>query len=191
MNDSYTVVAHLLDYPEADFVENIGRSLALVSCDRPLLQAFRDRVQTLGVDRLQETYIETFDFHAETSPYIGHHLFGEEIRRSLFMAELRGRYRECGMVENSEVPDHLVNVLRFLGAAETSSTQTGEERSELIYACLVPAIRHMLGAMKAENPYTTLLQAILLICKQETNAVTPDREIAWMPFCSSSSPTLR
>jgi hypothetical protein len=49
----------------------------------------------------------------------------------------------------------------------------------------------MLQAMKAENPYTTLLQAILLICTQEANTVTPDGEIAWMPFCSSSSPTLR
>jgi nitrate reductase delta subunit len=187
MNDSYTVVAHLLDYPGADLVDDIVRCLACGSGEgRPLFQAFRDRVQTLGVDRLQEIYIETFDFHAETSPYIGHHLFGEEIRRSLFMAELRGRYRECGVVENCEVPDHLANILRFVGA-----TQAGEERSELIYACLVPAIRHMLQAIKAENPYTTLLQAILLICRQETNAVTPDGEIAWMPFCSSSSPTLR
>jgi nitrate reductase molybdenum cofactor assembly chaperone NarJ/NarW len=187
MDDSYTVIAHLLDYPEANFVDNITRCLAWDSGEgRPILQAFRDRVQELGVVRLQEIYIETFDFHAETSLYIGHHLFGEEIRRSLFMAELRGRYRECGVVENPEVPDHLANVLRFLGA-----TQAGEERSELIYACLVPAIRHMLQAMKAENPYTTLLQAILLICKQETTAVTPDGEIEWMPFCSSSSPTLR
>jgi nitrate reductase molybdenum cofactor assembly chaperone NarJ/NarW len=191
MDDSYTVMAHFLDYPEGDFVENIVRYLPRGSGDHLLLQAFRDQTQTLGVDRLQEIYIETFDFHAETSPYIGHHLFGEEIRRNLFMAELRGRYRECGMVENSEVPDHLANVLRFLGATQTSSTQAGEERFELIYACLVPAIRHMLQAMKAENPYTTLLQAILLICKQETTAVTPDGEIAWMPFCSSSSPTLR
>jgi len=187
MDDSYTVMSHLLDYPGADFVDNIVRCLACGWGDaRPILQAFRDRVQKLGVARLQEIYIETFDFHAETSPYIGHHLFGEEIRRSLFMADLRGRYRECGVVENSEVPDHLANVLRFLGA-----TQAGEERSELIYACLVPAIRHVLQAMKTENPYTPLFQAILLICERETTAETPDREIAWMPFCSSSSPTLR
>jgi nitrate reductase delta subunit len=192
MNDSYAVIADLLDYPGADFVDNIVRGLACGSGEaRPLLQAFRDRVQTLGVDRLQEIYIETFDFHAETSPYIGHHLFGEEIRRNLFMAELRGRYHECGVVENSELPDHLANVLRFLGATKLSSTQVSEERSELIYACLVPAIRHMLQAIKPENPYTPLLQAILGFCEQEISAVTPDGEIAWIPFCSSSSPTLR
>lgn len=187
MNDSYAVIAHLLDYPGPDFTKNVAR--CLTSCPdeiHALLQAFRGWVQSLGVARLQEIYIETFDFHAETSPYIGHHLFGEEIRRSLFMAELRGRYRECGVVENSEVPDHLANVLRFLGA-----TQAGEERSELIHACLIPAIRHMLHALQPDNPYTPLLEAILLIAQQEIKAVTPDGEIAWIPFCSSSFPTSR
>lgn len=187
MNDLYAVMAHILDYPAPDFMDNIARCLPSGSGEvHPLLQAFRGRVQGLGVARLQEIYIDTFDFHAETSPYIGHHLFGEEIRRSLFMAELRGRYREYGVVENSEVPDHLANVLRFLGA-----TQAGEERSEMIHACLIPAVRHMLHSLQPDNPYTPLLQAILLISQQETTAVTPDGEIAWIPFCSSSFPTSR
>lgn len=187
MNDSYAVIAHLLDYPGLDFTKNVAR--CLTSCpdeiDAPL-QAFRGRVQSLGIARLQEIYIETFDFHAETSPYIGHHLFGEEIRRSLFMAELRGRYRECSVVENSEVPDHLANVLRFLGAAPAS-----EDRSELIHACLIPAVRHMLHALQSDNPYTPVLEAILILSQQEIKAVIPDGEIAWIPFCSSSFPTSR
>ncbi len=187
MNDLYAVMAHLLDYPGPDFRDNIARCLTSGSGEvHPLLQAFRGRAQDLRVARLQEIYIETFDFHAATSPYIGHHLFGEEIRRSLFMAELRGRYRECGVIENSELPDHLANVLRFLG-----TIQAGEERSELIQACLIPALRHMLGALKPDNPYTPLLQTILLITQQETTAVTPDGENAWIPFCSSSFPTSR
>ncbi len=187
MNDLYALMAYLLDYPGADFTDNIVRCLASGSGEvLPLLQAFCGRVQNVGIARLQEIYIETFDFHAETSPYIGHHLFGEEIRRSLFMAELRGRYRERGLVENSELPDHLGNVLRFLGA-----TRAGEERSELIHACLIPAIRHMLRALQPDSPYTPLLQAILLMAQQEATAVTSDGEIAWIPFCSSSFPTSR
>ncbi len=187
MNDLYAVIAHLLDYPGTDFRDNIARCLISGSGEvHRLLRAFCGRVQDLGITRLQEIFIETFDFYAETSPYIGHHLFGEEIRRSLFMAELRGRYRECGLLENSELPDHLANVLRFLGAS-----QTGDERSELIHACLVPALRHMLRALRPDNPYTPLFQAILLISQQETTAVTADGEIAWMPFCSSSFPTSR
>ncbi|HEU5404006.1 MAG TPA: molecular chaperone TorD family protein [Terriglobales bacterium] len=186
MTDLYAAVARLLDYPGPEVMED-GRCLALSSGEaHRLLQAFRTAAQDLGIARLQETYIETFDFHAETSPYIGHHLFGEEIRRSLFMAELRGRYRECGVVENSELPDHLASILRFLGAMPA-----GEERVELIHACLIPALRHMLAALKPDNPYSPLLQAIVLISQQEATAVTPDGEIAWISFCSWSFPTSR
>jgi nitrate reductase delta subunit len=187
MKNLYAAMAYLLDYPGRDFLDNITQCLVLSFGEiHSLLRAVDVQVNDIGIARLQETYIETFDFHAQTSPYIGHHLFGEEIRRSLFMAELRGRYRECGAIENSELPDHLANVLRFLGII-----QAGEERSELIHACLIPALRHMLGALKPDNPYTPLLQAILLIAQQETTAVTPDGENAWIPFCSSSFPTSR
>lgn len=172
MNDLYAAMADLLDYPASGFMDNIVRCLACGSGEvHPLLQAFRSRVQDLGVARLQEIYIETFDFRNETSPYIGHHLFGEEIRRSLFMAGLRGRYRECGVVENSELPDHLANVLRFLGAYEN-----GEERSELIHVCLIPAIQHLLHALQSDNPYTPLLQAILLRSQREIIVATSHGE---------------
>ncbi len=184
MNDLYLAMAHLLDYPGCNFLDSVTRCRTL-DPSTPL-QAFLNQVEDMGIVRLQEIYIETFDFHAETSPYIGHHLFGEEIRRSLFMAELRGRYREHGVAENSELPDHLASVLRFLGAS-----QAGEERSELIHACLIPAIRHMLHALRADNPYAPVLQAILLVSQQETTAMTPDGEIAWIPSCSSSFPTSR
>ncbi len=183
----YSAMAHLFDYPGVNFLDNTIGRLTLGSGEgHSLLQAFRARIEDLGISRLQELYIETFDFHAQTSPYIGHHLFGEEIRRSLFMAELRGRYRECGLAENSELPDHLANVLRFLGA-----TDAGEERSELIHACLIPALRHMLAALQLDNPYTPLLQATLLVSQQENTSISRDGENAWIPFCSSSFPTSR
>ncbi len=187
MNDRYAVIAHLLDYPGDDYPDSITHALRSGrGAVHSHLEEFLQQVEQLGVARLQEIYIETFDFHADTSPYIGHHLFGEDIRRSRFMVELRGRYGECGVVENSEVPDHLANVLRFLGA-----TAAGEERSELIHACLIPALQHMLRALKPDNPYTPLLQAILVMCQQETTAGTGAGEIAWMPFYSSSFPTSR
>lgn len=163
MKNLFTAIAPLLDYPGTDFLDNLAQGIASSSGEiRTLLQALQLHVEQLGIARLQEIYIETFDFHAESSLYIGHHLFGEDIRRSLFMAELRGRCRSCGVAECSELPDHLANILRFLGA-----TEAGEERSELVYACVIPALRHMLPALRPGNPYTPLLQAILAVLHQE------------------------
>jgi nitrate reductase delta subunit len=164
----YGAMACLFEYPQAEFGESSIRAMAASSGEsRALLQAFHDGFAPLGAARQQELYIDTFDVCAETSPYIGHHLFGEEIRRSLFMARLRGRYRESGLEDTRELPDHLANVLRFLAIAPV-----GEERSELIRHCLVPALEHMLRAFRPGNPYALLVQALLLAARQEENVMT-------------------
>ncbi len=183
----YAEIAKLLEYPQPGVLDCVDACLALSSGEiRSLLQGFRLHVEQIGISRLQELYIETFDFHAETSPYVGHHLFGEEIRRSLFMAELRGRYRESGLPDSSELPDHLASILRFLAV-----TAAGQERSELVHHCLVPALGHMLRAARPENPYTLLLRAILLAWRQEDASIPRDGEIAWIPSSLSSFPTSR
>lgn len=186
--NSYAALANLLDYPEADLLDRAGHALACqAGAIEERLQVFRSQVELIGVGALQELYIETFDLKAETSPYLGHHMFGEEIRRNLFIAQLRGRYRELGIPDTTELPDHLANVLRFLAVLEA-----GQERTELVRDCLVPALGHMLRAMRADNPYTSLLQAILLVSQQDNNRSVPeDGETAWTPFSSSFSPTSR
>ncbi len=183
----YAALANLLDYPGPDLLDRTGQALACNSAPiEARLQAFHGRIEHLGIPRLQEIYVETFDLKAETSPYLGHHLFGEEIRRSLFMAELRGRYRELGIPNTTELPDHLANVLRFLAVLEA-----GQERAELIHDCLLPALHHMLRAMHPDNPYTFLLETILPALQQDTNSIPNNGEIAWTPFSSSFSPTSR
>ena len=183
----YDAMARLLEYPGPDCAERIADVCAHTTGEmQTRVQAFSSVLERMGISRLQEIYIETFEFRAETSPYIGHHLFGEEIRRNLFMAELSGRYRECGIAEAVEMPDHLSRVLSFLGATEVS-----EERVELIHICLVPALQKLLRALKPDNPYLLLLEAILLAFWQELTSVPQDRESAWASFYSSSSPTLR
>ena len=184
----YGKLANLFEYPEPGIIfDHLDECQALGSGEmQSLFQAFRGQLDQMGIPHLQELYVETFDFHAETSPYVGHHLFGEEIRRNLFMAQLRGRYRESGFADTTELPDHLTNVLRFLTAIGT-----GEEQTELIHRCLIPALRHMLRALKPDNPYTLLFEAILLAFRQEDTSVLADGEIEWKPFSSLSSPTSR
>jgi len=183
----YSALANLIEYPRADFLIYVDQCLVLSSGEiQTLLQAFRRQVGQVGVPRLQELYIDTFDLQAETSPYVGHHLFGEDTRRNLFMAMLRERYRQSGLTDTVELPDHLANVLRFLAL-----TGADEERAELVHHCLIPALQHLLRALKPDNPYASLSQALLLAWRQEDNYRLHDREIAWIPFSSLSSPTSR
>lgn len=180
--DLYAVLANLLDYPGPEFLDMAGHALACSSGEiAARLQAFWTQSKQMGIARLQELHVETFDLKAETSPYLGHHLFGEEIRRSLFMAQLRGRYRELGMPDTTELPDHLANIVRFVAVLEA-----GQERAELVHDCLVPALDRIVHALPPDNPYTSLIQAILLLSQQDNQSSIPrDGEIAWTSFSSS------
>jgi nitrate reductase delta subunit len=182
------LLADLIDYPQPDLMRSLDQCMASSSGEiNSLLGAFRAQVQEMGRARLEEHYIEIFDFHAEASPYVGHHLFGEDIRRSLFMAQLRERYRQTGLPDRTEVPDHLAEILRFLAAKDADG-----ETVELIHRCLIPAVEHMLrGAKITDNPYPLLVRAILLVLRQEDDASLQQDDIAWIPYSSSSSPTSR
>lgn len=181
-------LAKLVEYPGPDFAECLEECIVLSTGEfHSSLCDVREQLRKIGLPALQELYIETFDFHSETSPYVGHHLFGEDIRRSLFMAELRGQYRQLAINDGAELPDHLGEVLRFIGAKEPD-----EETAELVQYCLVPAIAHMLrAAWRADNPYPGLLRAVLFAVKQEYRFDLPHEAIAWIPFSSSSFPTSR
>jgi nitrate reductase delta subunit len=183
----YDALANLLAYPQTDFMVMLDDSLAISSGElNSMLREFQLQAAQTGIPRLQEIYSETFDFHPETSLYVGHHLFGEEIRRNLFMAQLREKYREAGIPDTIELPDHLAEVLRFLAVLAA-----GEDRAELIRYCLLPALQHLARAFRPGNPYMVLLQAVLLAFWQE-GASTPNGEkIAWTLSSSSSFPMLR
>lgn len=161
----YAILAKLMEYPTDDYFVHLdqcaGGSIDQESCE---LAHFAEQARALGLRRLQETYIELFDLRAETSPYIGHHLFGEDIRRSLFMAKLREHYREAGIADSAELPDHLAEVLRYVSAV---NCELSGEHAELVERCVLPAVQHMLRAIESSNSaYKHLLCAILLELRQ-------------------------
>lgn len=162
---SYAKLARLMEYPTDEYFVHLdqcaGEKVAQESCE---LAQFAEQARAMGTRRLQETYIELFDLHPETSLYIGHHLFGEDIRRSLFMAKLREHYREAGIADSAELPDHLAEVLRYLSAV---NCDLSGEHAELVERCVLPAVQHMLRAIESSNSaYKHLLCAILLELRQ-------------------------
>lgn len=186
----YGLFAAVLDYPGPELPAAVGSLIELLSEDSPesatALAAFRGELQSGGLTGLQEWYIRTFDFRADCSLYIGHHLFGESGRRGVFISELTGRYRERRLPAAEELPDHISCLLRYLAALEP-----GEEASELIHACLIPAISRI-NAVKAiaASPYRPVLEALPGLLQQSENDRPATGELAWIPFSSSHFPIL-
>jgi nitrate reductase delta subunit len=126
-----------------------------------LLEEFRQSQDSMTLEQLQELYTSTFDLLPDCSLYLGYQLFGDDWRRSTFLADLAGRYRGCGLPVGKELPDHLCLILRYLAKEEEGSDQI-----PLIHECLVPALTRVLKAIdKKANPYGLALEALLVWLK--------------------------
>ncbi len=180
----HELFARLVDYPAPGMLgvldDGISSLLPAFSESVNLLKTFRVSLEGLGLGRLEEIYTETFDMREELSLYLGHHLFGEDWRRSAFMARLKERYREAGVSSGAEMPDHLSVVLRFLG-----SQKPCQETEELLLACVIPAVSRVLENMRGqENPYSAVLQALLFFLQRQDKRESQSEEVLCSPFSS-------
>lgn len=186
MGASLELLAGLLEYPGARF-ERATEALRADPETICLIQAF----ERPGRAALEETYTRTFDLNGDTSLYVGHHLFGEDWRRGLFLAGLKQSYRESGFSSGSELPDHLPLLLRFI-ARRQRDEEREEEVHELLQDCVIPAVSRLVTTLRdGENPYRAALEMILRALGCETPRDTACETMPCKPFSTSPFPILR
>jgi len=187
---AYQLLADIFDYPNPALPLSVRRLIFLLEEEEPRaateLTEFQNALERAGVTRFQELYIQTFDFRADCSLYVGHYLFGESGRRGLFLAGLSERYRELQLAATSDIPDHMSCLLRYLAALEP-----GEEAGELIHGCLIPAISRITAADAiAKSPYRVVLGALLVLLQQKDSGHIELGEFAWTSSSTSHFPIL-
>lgn len=158
--------ADVLDYPQPDLTDKARLCAQTVaqmeltpleagSAQLPpeaLLSAFAREMEPMSFGLLEEAYASTFDLGG-AYPYIGYQLLGETYKRSIFMLELKERYRAHGIAEADELTDHLVCILRYL-----SVLQDEVEFREMAQYAILPALDKVLHAarMRDENDHSAL-----------------------------------
>ncbi len=158
----FELFAQILDYPDQRpdcAVEECISALGPEDGDvAALLGRFRTSQTSMDIGQLQELYTGTFDMLPDCSLNLGYQLFGDDWRRSTFLADLAGRYRAYGVPAGKELPDHLGLILRYLAKRGDES-----ERAQLSGECLVPALARLLKEIrKRDNPYEAALEALLM-----------------------------
>ncbi len=158
MKLSYANLADLLDYPGADSRALIETCGEIVSGETPEIANaftdFREGVLTLSLSDLQELYTRTFDLNPVCALEIGYHLFGENYKRGLFLANLRETESPFNLGQEHQLPDYLPVLLRLLTKLDDE-----ELRGSLMSECLLPALSKMLKAFgDSENPYRHLIE---------------------------------
>lgn len=171
MPNAYQLFADVLDYPRPSIAEATRQCVAMMEAECPeaaeKLKVFEVASTALDLASVQELYTESFDLQPDCTLNASYHLFGDDWRRSMFLAELKGIYDCNSFQAGNELPDHLCLVLRFI-----ASQEPGEQTDELAQECVVPAIRRMLSTLKpGDNPYKHALEALLVWLRPSRGAL--------------------
>jgi len=152
--------ATLLSYPSKSIISDAttcSADLKLVSPEASTsLESFLTFLETSDINRIEEAFTGTFDLQSLCHPYVGYQLCGESQQRTMFMLKLKDIYQEYGFVSGNELPDHLTEVMRFIG-----SISDQECRQEIIQDGLLPALAKItLGIESDGRPYVSILNAL-------------------------------
>ena len=165
--------AALLSYPDNHVKEQAAACVAHMkevnSEAATSLESFLDFIETNEITRIEEAFTGTFDLQSLCHPYIGYQLCGESQQRTMFMLKLRELYQQYDFTSGNELPDHLAEVLRFVGSITDQDC-----RLEIIQDGILPALEKITQGIESDNhPYVTLLNALQSFL---TETATPDTE---------------
>lgn len=152
--------AALLSYPDAEVQKTAATCQELLQENRfdvtEQLQLFTEFLKTSNRSIIEEVFTSTFDLQPICHPYVGYQLCGESQQRTMFLMKLQEIYRQHDYNSGSELPDHIGQMLRFIGI-----TNDQKCRQELIDEGLLPALEKIIQAIENDNhPYKGLLKAL-------------------------------
>jgi nitrate reductase molybdenum cofactor assembly chaperone NarJ/NarW len=170
LSEEYKNICHLLadvmDYPDDTLRESAKKCAQKLEVISPgtsgAMQSFARFVQTQNTGKLEEIYTQTFEFNPAATLYVGYHIFGGTPKRSSFMTRLKGAYQFQQFSLDSELPDHLCVLLRFLG------TSTDPEfTAPLVQEAILPALKKIEKTLsKNDNCYTAAVSSIRSFLKK-------------------------
>jgi nitrate reductase delta subunit len=171
MTHFYETLADLLEYPGDNWRAALERCREQVTTEHSalasLLEEFHQSIEALTLAELQEKYTQTFDLNPVCTLEIGYHLFGENYKRGVFLANLRETEAPFDLGQQQQLPDYLPVLLRLLVKLPDM-----ELREALISECMLPALDRMLAAL-TENLYGALLRIVQETLKIETPNYEP------------------
>ena len=169
MRTIHEILADLLDYPVADWQSRCDECKDSLTAESESFVSqfslFASETERLSLSDLQELYTRTFDLSPVCALDIGYHLFGENYKRGVFLANLRETEAPFDLGQEHQLPDYLPVLLRLL------TKLTDEElRSALIVDCMIPALEKMLKTLsEGENPYRHLIAAVRATLQSEVS----------------------
>ncbi len=158
----YNILARLLDYPDAELMENLPE----ISCglngspdvsgqERDTLTQLISWMQLHDLTGLQENYVQTFDMAPEHDLHLTHHLFGDDSGRGPALIDLSEHYKSSGLeMEDGEIPDFLPLILEYVSTLDEMQARVFLGDAAKVLVVLAENLE------KAGSPYARLLRIV-------------------------------
>ena len=164
----HDALAELFEYPRDGGASRVRRLAEMIAAEVPEAGADLEPLVRFAAETdlgaREESYVGTFDANAERALEVGWQVFGEQYARGAFLVALRGRMRDLGVAESSELPDHLTHVLRLMGR------MTPAEAGPLAENAVLPSLRRVRADLDEGNVYAGLVDAALKVVAQHAGA---------------------
>jgi nitrate reductase delta subunit len=149
----------LISYPVKENLDKIStlRYSGMNEDGNRELEKFCKFMYETELSDLQERFTQTFDMNPDTCLDIGWHIYGEAYQRGVFMVKIREMLRQQGVMETTELPDHLTHILAVLGGLPW------EDQKQFVQKYVLSALRKIKkGFEGTDNPYQNAIGFLLI-----------------------------
>ena len=187
MNESsalLVIMSRILEYPNDEFFEErpiiekfVNEQIHEEAQRKEILERI-DPLFEMGQKKLQELYVETFDYKEKTSLYLTAHELGDSRKRGAALIKLQKLICEAGFeYEGKELADYIPMLLELLAVAPA------EENIIRLRHRLSYAIHRLLNNLPGSNPYHNAINLLMMFVftapeKEEIAFLENEREEA-------------
>ncbi len=147
----YGLLANLFMYPQNEnYKKKIKEVYQYLQKELPeaadALQRFAEYTEDSSFMEMQELFLRSFDLQAITTLDIGFILFGEDYKRGKLLVHLNEEHKNAGNDCETELADHLPNLLRLLPKMKDNAMQF-----EIATLLIQPAVVKMMKEFSPEK----------------------------------------
>lgn len=146
----YDMFASLLSYPEKGMLDKVEFAQDFLNKNYP--DAAETMIEFTGFAKIillwkwEEIYTRTFDVQAITTLDVGYILFGDDYKRGELLVNLSKEHTKAGNNCETELADHLPNLLRLLNKVNYS-----DFKDDLISLIIKPALKKIISEFDSRN----------------------------------------
>nr|WP_247681565.1 nitrate reductase molybdenum cofactor assembly chaperone [Paenibacillus sp. Marseille-P2973] len=160
--EAFGFFARQLAYPDKQAFSEMTMDGALAPSIDSLIDTYREEMQKLSMDEIEELYVQTFDFQKASTLYMTFAKYEDSKERGNMLTALKAIYEMFGLnISDTELPDYLPLMCEFLYAAEWPDNEHAEASINTLVNIVEDGSYGLMKSLEKYNsPYFYLVKAL-------------------------------